>query len=134
MLSAGAPRVEILITALLYGLGAHGIMTLNDFKALEGDRATGLRSLPVVLGPEVAAKIATTGMILPQTLVIALMLIWSQFIAAGLIGLLVIAQIAAMRVLMRDPEGKAPWFNGTGVALYVTGMMVAAVALRGIGT
>ena len=27
-------------------------MTLNDFKALEGDRATGVRSLPVTLGPD----------------------------------------------------------------------------------
>ena len=132
VLSAGAPRIEILITAVLYGLGAHGIMTLNDFKALEGDRATGLRSLPVTLGPDVAAKIATTGMILPQTLVVAMLVIWGKPVHAGVVTLLVLAQIWAMRILLKDPEGKAPWFNGTGVALYVTGMMVSAFALRGI--
>jgi chlorophyll synthase len=27
----------------------------------------------------------------------------------------------------------APWFNGTGVGPYVLGMMVAALALRGLG-
>ena len=36
--------------ALLYSIGAHGIMTLNDFKAIEGDRQMGVRSLPVQLG------------------------------------------------------------------------------------
>src|ERR1700742_3448434 len=34
----GAPRWEITIVALLYAAGAHGIMTLNDFKSIEGDR------------------------------------------------------------------------------------------------
>ena len=48
---AGAlPDASVLIILALYSLGAHGIMTLNDFKAVEGDRATGLRSLPVMLG------------------------------------------------------------------------------------
>jgi chlorophyll synthase len=41
---------------VLYGIGAHGIMTLNDFKALEGDRQMGVNSLPVTLGPERAAR------------------------------------------------------------------------------
>ena len=41
------------------------------------------------------------------------------------------AQLLAMRVLLRDPRGRAPWYNGTGVTLYVAGMMVAALALRG---
>ena len=36
-----------------------------------------------------------------------------------------------MRVLLRDPKGKAPWYNATGVTLYVAGMMVAAFALAG---
>jgi len=34
--------------------------------------------------------------------------------------------------MLRDPKGLAPWFNGTGVALSVSGMMVAALALRGL--
>jgi len=132
VLAAGAPRFEIVVVALLYGLGAHGIMTLNDFKALEGDRATGVRSLPVVLGPKVAARIAAIGMALPQTLVIALLLIWGQAWFALAITALLLLQFAAMRVLFRDPRGKAPWYNGTGVMLYVVGMMVAAFALRGL--
>jgi len=128
----GAPRWEIVVIALLYGLGAHGIMTLNDFKALEGDRQTGVRSLPVTLGPERAARLACWIMALPQVAVIALLAEWGReahaaAIAAGLFG-----QVWAMQVLLADPKGRAPWYNGPGVGLYVAGMMVAAFALRGL--
>ena len=133
VLLAAAPRIEIVLIALLYALGAHGIMTLNDFKALEGDRQHGVRSLPVVLGPEVAAKIACTVMALAQLLVIALLVIWGKPWHALAVTALLLAQLAAMRVLFRDPKGKAPWYNGTGVVMYVTGMMISAFALRGLG-
>ena len=64
---AGAlPPVSILLVLGLYSLGAHGIMTLNDFKAVEGDRATGVRSLPVTLGVRRAALLACAVMIAPQ--------------------------------------------------------------------
>ena len=128
-----APRFETLCIALLYSLGAHGIMTLNDFKALEGDRQHGVRSLPVVLGPEVAAKIACTVMAMAQMLVIALLVIWGKpWHGLAVTGLLM-AQLLAMRVLLRDPKAKAPWYNGTGIVLYVSGMMVSAFALRSLG-
>jgi chlorophyll/bacteriochlorophyll a synthase len=127
-----APRFEILAMAALYAFGAHGIMTLNDFKALEGDRQHGVRSLPVVLGPEVAAKIACTVMGLAQLLVVSFLLVLGQPWHALAVTALLALQIAAMRVLFRDPKGKAPWYNGTGVVLYVAGMMVTAFALRGL--
>jgi chlorophyll synthase len=128
----GAPRFEVVTLALLYALGAHGIMTLNDFKALEGDRVHGVRSLPVVLGPEVAARVACTVMGLAQALVIPLLAIWGKPWHALAVLAVLLAQVAAMRVMLRDPRGKAPWYNGTGVVLYVAGMMVAAFALRGL--
>ena len=132
VLLQAAPRFEIVIIALLYSLGAHGIMTLNDFKALEGDRQHGVRSLPVVLGPDVAARIACTVMGMAQALVVPLLLLWGKpWHALGVLAVLVV-QIAAMRVLFRDPKGKAPWYNGTGVVLYVAGMMISAFALRGL--
>lgn len=132
VLLGAAPRFEVVVIALLYALGAHGIMTLNDFKALEGDRQHGVRSLPVVLGPEVAARIACTVMAMAQALVVALLLVWGKPWHGLAVTLLLVAQCAAMRVLFRDPKGKAPWYNGTGVVLYVTGMMISAFALRGL--
>jgi chlorophyll synthase len=130
VMAAGAPSFYVVTLAALYAFGAHGIMTLNDFKALEGDRTMGLRSLPVTLGPDVAARVACTVMGLAQALVIPLLLIWGRPWHALAVFALLLAQIAAMRVLLRDPKGRAPWYNGAGVTLYVAGMMVSAFAVR----
>ncbi len=133
VLSAGRPSAEIVLIALLYGIGAHGIMTLNDFKALEGDRRTGVNSLPVTLGPARAARLACWVMLLPQLAVTAALLSWDRPVHAAVVAALVLAQLWAMRVMLRDPRGRAPWYNGTGVLFYVAGMMVAAFAIRGLG-
>lgn len=132
VLSAGAPDWRIIIVAVLYGLGAHGIMTLNDFKALEGDRQMGVNSLPVTLGPDNAAKVACAIMAIPQAVVITLLFLWDRPVQAVIIAALLVAQGWAMSVMLRDPKGKAPWYNGTGVLFYISGMLVAAVALRGL--
>jgi chlorophyll synthase len=129
----GAPSWEIVIVAVLYGLGAHGIMTLNDFKALEGDRQMGVNSLPVTLGPERAAKIACIVMLIPQLAVIGLLFYWGLSDRALVVLALVVLQLWAMREMLEDPKGRAPWYNGTGVLFYVSGMMVTAFALRGLG-
>ncbi|WP_306116519.1 MULTISPECIES: chlorophyll synthase ChlG [unclassified Roseovarius] len=133
VMAAGAPALPVVAIALLYALGAHGIMTLNDFKALEGDRQTGVNSLPVTLGPERAARVACWVMALPQVAVIAALFFWDRPWHGAAIAVLLLAQFWAMRVLLSDPKGRAPWYNATGVTLYVSGMMVAAFALRGMG-
>lgn len=132
VLSVGAPAWPVIVVAGLYALGAHGIMTLNDFKALEGDRQTGVNSLPVTLGPERAARVACWIMALPQIAAVGLLFVWGKPFFAAAILALVAAQIWAMTVLLRDPKARAPWYNGTGVAMYVTGMMIAAFALRSL--
>ncbi|MEL6204394.1 MAG: chlorophyll synthase ChlG [Pseudomonadota bacterium] len=134
VVSAGAPRWETVTIAVLYGLGAHGIMTLNDFKALEGDRQTGVNSLPVTLGPERAARVACWVMAVPQIAVVALLAAWGREWHAAAILVALAGQTWAMRVLLTDPKGRAPWYNGPGVGLYVSGMMVAAFALRGFAS
>ena len=132
VLAGGAPAAPVLLIALLYGLGAHGIMTLNDFKAIEGDRQMGLRSLPVTMGPARAARLACVVMAVPQAAVVALLAWWDKPLHALAVAALLAGQFAAMRVLLRDPEGKTPWYQGVGILLYITGMMVAAFALRGV--
>lgn len=129
VIGAGAPEPAIILIAFLYGLGAHGIMTLNDFKAIDGDRAMGLRSLPVVLGPQKAARLACWTMALPQVVVIGLLFLWKHPLHAGIVALLLFIQVGAMRVLVRDPEGKTPWYQGMGILFYVSGMMITAIAI-----
>ena len=132
MAGGQAPAAASLTLALLYSLGAHGIMTLNDFKAIEGDRQTGIGSLPVRLGVQGAARAACVIMALPQVVVIALLLVWGQPLhALGIVALL-IGQALMMRRFLRDPVRHALWYSGFGVPLFVSGMMVSAFALRGL--
>jgi chlorophyll synthase len=133
VLSQTLPSGPIILIALLYGIGAHGIMTLNDFKALEGDAQMGVNSLPVTLGPERAAKVACIIMLVPQIFVILALAKWGQSTQAAIILALVLGQLWAMSVMLKDPKAKAPWYNATGVLMYVSGMMVSAFALRAMG-
>ena len=125
------PSQPILLIALLYSIGAHGIMTLNDFKSVGGDLAMGIRSLPAQLGPRRAARVACLFMLLPQLMVVLLLTQWGLTPFALAVSVVVVAQLLAMRKLLRDPKQFAPWYNATGVSLYVLGMMAAAVGLGG---
>jgi chlorophyll/bacteriochlorophyll a synthase len=126
------PGHELLAIAILYSAGAHGIMTLNDFKSVEGDRQMGLASLPVMLGIDGAARLACAVMAIPQIVVIALLFAWGfpyhAMIVAGLLAL----QGLLMLRLLADPRRHAAWYNATGTTLYVLGMLAAAFALRAI--
>ncbi|WP_336485358.1 chlorophyll synthase ChlG [Methylobacterium nigriterrae] len=132
VMAAAMPDRRVVVIALLYAIGAHGIMTLNDFKSIEGDRALGLRSIPVQMGARNAAVFACLVMALPQTLVVSLLLVWERTWYAGAIGLLLAGQLALMAQFLKRPRERAAWYNGTGTTLYVIGMLVAAFALRPI--
>jgi len=131
VMAGSLPPVHVLVILVLYSIGAHGIMTLNDFKAVEGDRATGLRSLPVVLGERPAALLASAVMAIPQAIVVALMVMWEHDISAGVVAVLLAAQLALMPRLVSAPARNAPWYNATGVSLYVLGMLASALGLGG---
>ena len=131
VMAAALPDWRILALAGLYSFGAHGIMTLNDFKSVDGDRRMGLRSLPVQLGVERAARLACWFMAAPQVVVVLLLFAWGQpYHAAGVAGLLA-AQLLLMDRLLKAPRERAPWYNATGTSLYVLGMFVSALALLG---
>jgi chlorophyll synthase len=126
------PRAEIFALALLYSFGAHGIMTLNDFKSVQGDRRMGVGSLPVRLGVDAAARVACGVMVVAQVAVIGLLLGWDRPLHAALIGGLLIGQVLMMGRLLRRPAELDVWYNALGVPLYVLGMMVSAVAVRAL--
>jgi chlorophyll synthase len=132
MLGGGLPDWRIVALAALYSAGAHGIMTLNDFKAIEGDRRMGVRSLPVQLGVDNAARVLCAVMALPQAVVVALLLDWGRPVQAAIVAAVLVAQLGLMRRFLRDPRRFATWFSGFGVLLYVSGMMAAAIAVRAL--
>ncbi len=130
MLGSRVPPAPILLLALLYSLGAHGIMTLNDFKAIEGDQKMGVRSLPVLLGPDGAARVASAVMLAAQVVVIALLVSWARPMHAAAIAVLVCLQAAMMWRFLGAPRERALWLSALGVPFYVSGMMIAAFAVR----
>jgi len=131
VVSGGAlPNAQILTLALLYSLAAHGIMTLNDFKSIEGDKQMGVWSLPVQMGIKRAGGTACWVMLLPQFVVVALLLYWSDWSYALAVLLLIYAQIPLMTRFMKDPVKQALGLSALGVPLLVAGMMVSAFALR----
>jgi chlorophyll synthase len=132
VMTASAPDARIVVVALLYSIGAHGIMTLNDFKSVEGDRRMGIDSLPVLLGVDRAARLACWVMAVPQVAVVALLLAWQRPFYGAAIAALLVAQIFLMVHLCKSPRERAPWYNGTGISAYVSGMLISAFALASL--
>ena len=125
------PGSRTLVAAALYSVGAHGIMTLNDFKSIAGDRLTGIGSLPVRLGVDGAARAACVFMLVPQFVVVALLFSWSQPLHALAVAALVAGQAAMMLRFLAAPRERALWLSAAGVPLFVAGMMLTAFAIRG---
>jgi len=127
----GALSGQSVAIALLYSLGAHGIMTVNDFKSIDGDTRMGIRSIPVQYGKVMAARLVVITMGLAQIGVIGLLLWWGNPIAAAVVGLLLAAQSIPNVRFIRDPEHNEVFFNATAIMLFVWGMLAAAIGLAG---
>ena len=134
-LGGALPTPRVLLVAALYGLGAHGILTLNDFKAVAGDARMGVRSLPVLLGVPRAARVACAVMLAPQLVVIALLGRWGAHGALAAVAVLVVVQLWLMRRFLRDVTPRAAFvYSGVGVPFYVLWMIACAVGLRALET
>ncbi len=132
MVGGAMPDPRSLALALIYSIGAHGIMTLNDFKSIAGDEKMGIASLPVQLGVQGAARLASIVMAISQVAVIVLLTMWGRFTYAAVITLLLAIQIALMVRFLKNPIERATWYSALGVTLYVIGMLVSAFAIRSL--
>lgn len=130
MAGGAMPHPRSMLLALLYSAGAHGIMTLNDFKSVEGDLKMGVASLPAQLGVDRAAWCACWMMGVPQLAVVGLLVSWERPFHALGVSALIAAQLVLMRYFLRKPIERALLYSGFGVPLFVAGMMVSAFALR----
>ncbi len=132
MAGGAMPSSRSLVLAALYSLGAHGIMTLNDFKAIEGDRRMGIGSLPVRLGVQSAARTACWMMALPQCAVVAMLVSYGAPGYGAVVAVLLFIQALMMRWFTQKPIERALFYSGFGVPVFVAGMMVSAFALRSL--
>lgn len=118
--------------AALYSFGAHGIMSINDYKSIDGDRESGIRTIPVQYGPVRAAWMIVFTMNLAQLGVIGAFLVWGNWMAAAAIFGILLAQLPLQRNFLRDPLEQYLKFSAFGVSVFVWGMMAAAIGLRAL--
>ncbi|MFN3428049.1 MAG: chlorophyll synthase ChlG [Candidatus Thermochlorobacter sp.] len=129
-LTKGLPSQESIAMAIIFSLGAHGIMTLNDFKSVVGDRVRKVKSIPVQLGEKRAAMLACAVMNAAQVTAIGILVFKAQYVAAAIaLGLLFVQQ-PMQALLIREPKARAIWYNAFGTLLYVLTMMVSAIGIR----
>ena len=129
MTFSGLTLVSVLI-ALLYSVGAHGIMTINDFKSMDGDRVSGIRTIPVLHGAWGASWLAVITMNMAQLFVIMMFAAWQRWVIAAIIAALFVAQLPLQRKFIQDPRGRAVFYNASGTTLFVWGMLAAAIGIR----
>ena len=118
------------LVALLYSLGSHGIMSINDYKSIAGDKISGIKTIPVLYGTRRAAWLIVITMNAAQLGVIAAFLVWGNWLVALIITAIVMLQFPTQRNFIRDPEGRFLQFSAIGVSFFVWGMMAAAIGLR----
>jgi chlorophyll synthase len=130
MAAGQLPGERSLLLALLYSIGAHGIMTLNDFKSMDGDRQMGIGSLPVLLGEHGAAWSACLIMAGPQLVVMIMLQHWGASGHALAVAGLLLVQLVLMARFLAAPRQRATWYSALGINFFVIGMLVSAFALR----
>lgn len=118
--------------AVLYSVGAHGIMSINDYKSIAGDAISGIMTIPVQYGPKKASWIIVVAMNLVQFIVLIAFLSWGKWLIAALLTVVFLAQLPTQRTFTQDPENQYLKFSAIGVSFFVWGMMIAAVGLRAL--
>jgi len=122
-----------IIVAVLYSLGAHGIMSINDYKSIDGDRLGGIRTIPVIHGEKRAAWLIVITMNISQLGVLLAFIIWGNWIAALVIGGIIAVQLPIQRNFIQDPTENYLKFSAIGVSFFVWGMLVAAIGIQSVG-
>ena len=118
------------LLTLAYSLAGLGIAVVNDFKSVEGDRALGLNSLPVVFGIKRASWISAGMIDLFQIAMVAVLILIGQHFAAVLLTLLIVPQITFQDIwLLRDPVEFDVKYQASAQPFLILGMLVTALAV-----
>jgi chlorophyll synthase/bacteriochlorophyll c synthase len=132
LLVFGPFKTEVFIVAFVNAFVASGLLIMNDLKSIEGDRALGLRTLPVMYGAKKALMIAF-GLIDLSQLAFAIYLLAIGHYWLALLQLTVLVlQIMAQRPLYRNPtheQYKAYLLAGNGLIAVVA--LLSAISFGG---
>lgn len=124
----------IVILTLIYSFAGLGIAVVNDFKSVEGDRALGLNSLPVMFGVTTAAWICVIAIDVFQAGIAGYLVTIHENLYATILILLVIPQIIFQDMyFLRDPLKNDVKYQASAQPFLVLGMLVAGLALGHAG-
>lgn len=126
----GELNPTIIVLTLIYSMAGLGIAVVNDFKAVEGDRQLGLKSLPVMFGVQTAAWICVLMIDVFQAGMAAYLIAIHKNFYAVLLILLIIPQITFQDMyFLRDPLENDVKYQASAQPFLVLGMLVMAIAL-----
>ncbi len=118
------------ILTLAYSLAGLGIAVINDFKSVEGDKALGLQSLPVVFGIRNASFISAGMIDIFQIAMVIVLILIGQNLASVILILLIIPQITFQDIwLLRDPLEYDVKYQASAQPFLILGMLVTALAI-----
>lgn len=119
-----------LLIASAYTLASTGTMTINDFKALDGDRLAGVRTLPAVFGETRAAVLASILINIGQLLAALYLVLAGQTGYGAVVAVLIVPQFMLQFALVRSPRTMDVRYNAMAQNFLVAGMLVSAFAIK----
>ncbi|KAI0562801.1 chlorophyll a synthase [Gracilaria domingensis] len=121
---------KVMLLTLFYSFSGLGIAIVNDFKSVEGDRATGMQSLPVMFGIDTAKWICAGMIDVFQLLVAAVVFsIGEQKYAAGILALVIPQIVLQFQYLLKDPVKYDVKYQAAAQPFLVIGILVTALAV-----
>jgi chlorophyll/bacteriochlorophyll a synthase len=120
---------KTMVLTLFYSIAGLGIAVINDFKSIEGDRATGMQSLPVMFGIDTAKWITVGTIDIFQLLVACILFSVGEKAYAGAIVALVAPQIyLQVTTFLKDPVANDVKYQASAQPFLVLGIFVAGLA------
>ena len=122
---------DVALLTVLYSIAGLGIAIVNDFKSVEGDRALGMQSLPVVFGIEKAKYICAGTIDVTQFAVGAYVAFGlDEPIYGAVIAALVVPQIVGqVRYLIPDPVANDVKYQASAQPFLVLGILATGLAV-----
>ncbi|KAK1311953.1 hypothetical protein QJS10_CPA07g01137 [Acorus calamus] len=125
----GTLTPDIIVLTMLYSIAGLGIAIVNDFKSIEGDRALGLKSLPVAYGVETAKWICVGAIDMTQISVAGyLMGAGKPLYGLALLGLIVPQVFFQFQFFLKDPVKYDVRYQASAQPFLVLGLLVTALA------
>jgi chlorophyll/bacteriochlorophyll a synthase len=126
----GTLNPTIVILTLFYSFAGLGIAIVNDFKSIEGDRALGLQSLPVIFGVQKSAWICVFMIDFFQLGILAYLIYTGKFYWYGaILAGLILPQMFFQTQLLKDPIANDVKYQASSQPFLVIGMLVTGLAL-----